>query len=70
MRIAVAASLLKAITSESTGGTEAFAHILTEGLVKKGQDVTLFATSDSKTSAKLESVASSTQTTGFWWRKA
>lgn len=66
MRIAVAASLLKPISRESTGGTEAFAHLLTEGLVEKGQDVTLFATSDSKTSAKLESVCSSEQTTGVF----
>jgi glycosyltransferase involved in cell wall biosynthesis len=64
MRIAIAASLLKSITVESTGGTEAFAHILTEGLVNKGHDVTLFATSDSKTKAKLVSVTSSVQITG------
>ncbi len=66
MRIAIAASLLKAITSGSTGGTEAFAHLLAEGLVKQGVDTTLFATSDSKTSAKLVSVCSSTQTTDVY----
>ena len=66
MRIAVAASLLKSISPISTGGTEAFAHILAEGLVAQGQDVTLFATSDSETKAKLSSVASSTQTTGVY----
>lgn len=64
MRIAIAASLLKAITPQSTGGTEAFAHILTEGLVNKDVAVTLFATSDSKTKASLVSVASSEQITG------
>lgn len=66
MRVAVVASLLKAISPESTGGTEAFAQLLTEGLVEKGVDTTLFATSDSKTSAKLESVCSSKQTTGVF----
>ncbi len=66
MKVAVAASLLKPISSESTGGTEAFAHLLTEGLVKAGVDVDLFATSDSKTRAKLISVCSSLQTTGIY----
>ncbi len=66
MRIGVAASLLKAISQSSTGGTEAFAHILTEGLVAKGLDVTLFATSDSNTKAKLDSIVSSQQTTGVY----
>jgi glycosyltransferase involved in cell wall biosynthesis len=66
MRVAVAASLLKSISPESTGGTEAFAHILTEGLVAKNLDVTLFATSDSQTKATLSSVASSLQTTGIY----
>jgi glycosyltransferase involved in cell wall biosynthesis len=36
------------------GGTERIVHQLTEELIKKGQDVTLFATGDSKTSAKLK----------------
>lgn len=66
MRIAVAGSLLKAVTSGSTGGTEAFAHILADGLVTHGIDTTLFATSDSKTQAKLVSVCSSKQTTDVY----
>lgn len=66
MKVAVAASLLKAITSGSTGGTEAFAHILADGLVEQGVDVTLFATSDSITQAKLVSICSSKQTTGVY----
>lgn len=66
MKVAVVASLLKPISSESAGGTEAFAHLLTEGLVEKGIDTTLFATSDSKTSAKLESICSSKQTMGIF----
>lgn len=66
IKVAVVASLLKAISPESTGGTEAFASILTEGLVKAGIDVTLFATSDSKTTATLKSVCSSKQTTNVY----
>lgn len=38
------------------GGTERIVSFLTEGLVKRGHDVTLFSTGDSKTSAKLEFV--------------
>jgi len=38
------------------GGTERIVYNLTEELVKRGHDVTLFATGDSKTSAKLESI--------------
>jgi len=38
------------------GGTEYIIYILTEGLVKRGHKVTLFASGDSKTSAKLVSV--------------
>jgi glycosyltransferase involved in cell wall biosynthesis len=37
-------------------GTERIVYHLTEGLVKRGHDVTLFASGDSKTSAKLEAV--------------
>lgn len=36
------------------GGTELVIHNLTEELVKRGHDVTLYATGDSKTSAKLD----------------
>lgn len=62
MRIAIAAGVLKPISEESTGGTEMFTHILTEGLVEHGIDTTLFATSDTKTTAHLTSVCSSSQT--------
>lgn len=62
MKVAVLGSLLKAITPVTTGGTEAFAYTLAEGLVQAGVDTTLFATSDSITTAKLESVCSSKET--------
>jgi len=38
------------------GGTELIIHHLTEGLIKKGHEVTLFASGDSETKAKLVSV--------------
>lgn len=38
------------------GGAELIAHYLTEGLVKRGHKVTLFASGDSKTHAKLMSL--------------
>lgn len=66
MKVAIVGSLLKPISSESIGGTEMFAHLLTEGLTDKGVDVSLFATSDSKTHAKLISVCSSKQTNGLY----
>jgi glycosyltransferase involved in cell wall biosynthesis len=37
-------------------GTERVVYNLTEGLVKRGHDVTLFSVGESKTSAKLESI--------------
>lgn len=37
-------------------GTERIVYSITEGLVKKGHDVTLFSTADSSTSAKLVSI--------------
>lgn len=40
------------------GPWEQFVHLLTEGLVERGVDVTLFATADSVTSARLVAVAS------------
>jgi len=38
------------------GGWELVSHYLTEGLVKRGHDVTLFATADSLTGAHLEAI--------------
>lgn len=43
-----------ALPPKRYGGTERIAHFLTEELVKRGHEVTLFSTGDSKTSAKLE----------------
>src|SRR5271170_7645535 len=56
MRIAQVAPLTEAVPPRLYGGTERVVHWLTEELVALGNDVTLFASGDSSTSAKLESV--------------
>ena len=59
MKIALLASVHKQVSSDTLGGTEMLTYYLVEELVKRGHDVTLFATSDSVTSAKLVSVCDS-----------
>jgi glycosyltransferase involved in cell wall biosynthesis len=54
MRIAQVAPLTEAVPPKLYGGTERVVHWLTEELVALGQDVTLFASGDSRTSAKLD----------------
>ena len=54
MRIAQIAPLTEAVPPKLYGGTERVVHWLTEELVALGHDVTLFASGDSKTSAKLD----------------
>jgi glycosyltransferase involved in cell wall biosynthesis len=54
MHIAQIAPLTEAIPPKLYGGTERVVHWLTEELVALGHDVTLFASGDSCTSAKLE----------------
>lgn len=54
MRIAQVAPLTEAIPPKLYGGTERVVYWLTEELVGLGNDVTLFASGDSSTSAKLE----------------
>lgn len=56
MRIAQLAPPWLSVPPQAYGGTEIVIHSLTEGLVKKGHDVTLFASGDSHTSAKLSFV--------------
>src|SRR5258708_6841850 len=53
MRIAQVAPLTEAVPPKFYGGTERVVHWLTEELVALGNDVTLFASGDSRTSAKL-----------------
>jgi glycosyltransferase involved in cell wall biosynthesis len=54
MRIAQVAPLTEAVPPRLYGGTERVVHWLTEELVALGHDVTLFASGDSQTSAKLD----------------
>src|SRR6476659_7497287 len=54
MRIAQVAPLTEAVPPKLYGGTERVVHWLTEELVALGHDVTLFASGDSETSARLE----------------
>ncbi len=56
MRIAQIAPLTEAVPPKLYGGTERVISWLTEALVEAGHDVTLFASGDSVTAAKLESV--------------
>ncbi|OAG28670.1 glycosyltransferase family 4 protein [Thermodesulfatator autotrophicus] len=53
MRIAQVAPLYESVPPKLYGGTERVVHYLTEELVKMGHEVTLFASKDSQTSAKL-----------------
>lgn len=56
LKIAQVAPLWVRIPPEKYGGIERIVHYLTEELVKRGHEVTLFASGDSKTKAKLVSV--------------
>jgi glycosyltransferase involved in cell wall biosynthesis len=56
MRIAQIAPLVEAVPPKLYGGTERVISWLTEALVRLGHDVTLFASGDSITTAKLEPV--------------
>lgn len=57
MKIAQIAPIGESVPPKKYGGTERVVHALTEGLVALGHDVTLFASGDSQTSAKLVSSA-------------
>ncbi len=53
MKIAQIAPLFERVPPKLYGGTERVVHHLTEELVRQGHEVTLFASGDSMTSAKL-----------------
>lgn len=57
MRIAQIAPLYEAVPPKLYGGTERVVHALVEELVRRGHEVTLFATADSRTSARLVPMA-------------
>lgn len=56
LRIAQVAPLWTPVPPKKYGGTELVVSALTEGLVQRGHQVTLFASGDSQTSARLTSV--------------
>lgn len=53
MRIAQVAPLWELVPPQTYGGTELVAHLLTEALVNRGHEVTLFAAAGSETAARL-----------------
>jgi glycosyltransferase involved in cell wall biosynthesis len=53
MRIAQVAPLIESVPPQAYGGTERVVSYLTEQLVREGHDVTLFASGDSETAARL-----------------
>src|ERR1700740_1471417 len=55
MRIAQVSPLYESVPPKLYGGTERIVSYLTEELVRQGHEVTLFASADSVTSAKLVS---------------
>lgn len=73
LRIAQIAPLWFSIPPKKYGGTERIISFLSEGLTKKGHQVTLFATGDSKTKAKLVApiekgiIPSGGNWSNFWW---
>jgi len=56
MRIAHVAPVATTIPPPKSGSVETMTSLLTEGLVAQGHDVTLFATADSRTKAKLKAI--------------
>lgn len=56
MRIAQIAPLWESVPPPAYGGIELVVSLLTDELVRRGHDVTLFASGDSQTLAQLESV--------------
>jgi hypothetical protein len=53
LRIAQVAPLVETVPPARYGGTEQVIATLTDELVQRGHDVTLFASGDSRTSARL-----------------
>jgi glycosyltransferase involved in cell wall biosynthesis len=56
VRIGILAPVAWRVPPRHYGGWENVCHLLADGLVRRGHDVTLFASGDSITSARLESV--------------
>jgi glycosyltransferase involved in cell wall biosynthesis len=58
MKIAQVAPLWESVPPKLYGGTERIVSYVTEELVRMGHDVTLFASGDSQTAARLEGICS------------
>jgi len=56
LRIAHIAPVATTIPPPKSGSVEAMTSLLTEGLVARGHDVTLYATADSQTTARLNAI--------------
>ena len=56
LRIAHVGPVATSIPPPRSGSVETMTSLLTEGLVARGHDVTLYATADSKTSARLNAI--------------
>jgi hypothetical protein len=56
LRVGILAPIAWRVPPRHYGPWERVVSLLTEGLVERGVDVTLFATADSVTAARLESV--------------
>jgi glycosyltransferase involved in cell wall biosynthesis len=61
MKIAMISTPFLPVPPRDYGGTELIVHELVEGLIKRGHDVTLFATGDSRTHSRLRSLYSTFQ---------
>ncbi|MBN1517763.1 glycosyltransferase family 4 protein [Candidatus Sumerlaeota bacterium] len=68
MRIAEISTLQRPVKPDSTASVESLVYTITEGLVERGHDVTLFALAGSRTSARLQSpVETSYSVDGSKW---
>lgn len=56
MKIALVAPLIESVPPKTYGGSERIVHYLAEALLEMGHDVTMFASGDSQTRARLVSV--------------
>jgi glycosyltransferase involved in cell wall biosynthesis len=62
LRIAHVAPVSSCIPPKKSGSVQTMTSLLTEGLVRRGHDVTLFATGDSQTAARLHAI----YPRGYW----
>ena len=66
MRIGIVAPVWIPVPPEGYGGIEVVVSLLTEELVARGHDVTLFASGDSRTKATLRSAYDVAPTERIW----